>query len=372
MVTASYGESEHPRERALLSADAKAPTLAEVVRVLQTLYPLQYAESWDHPGLIVGDPTDPVRRIVFAVDPTMATIDRALEARADLIVCHHPLLFRSVHEVSGFGVHGAIVGKLYRGHCALWVGHTNADAAFRGVGQAAADAFGLVEERPLVVTGQQNGMQIGIGRVGYLAEPMTLRAFAQHVADVVPKTEYGIEVAGDLEALVTKVAILPGSGDSEFDQVRAADADVYVTSDLRHHPATDALEQARHEAALRRAGVDVGKMTERRDDADVEFDSDDANASGKFDVFSGTACVEAAGSGHYVGIGAQNRVESVGAADVMRPALINTPHSAIESMWFDYAAQDVPAAIERVTGYRPDVVRLTESTDPWLLVLGRD
>ncbi len=113
-------------------------TLRQVVNVVETLYPLRYAESWDAPGLIVGEPGADVGLVAFAADPTMAVIDEAIERGADLLICHHPLLFRSVHAVSGQDVHGAIVGKLYSHHCALWVGHTNADSAWRGVGQAAA------------------------------------------------------------------------------------------------------------------------------------------------------------------------------------------------------------------------------------------
>lgn len=67
-----------------------------------------------------------------------------------MLVCHHPLFFRSVHAVSGLGFRGEIVRKLNLAGCALWVGHTNADAAYRGVGMAAADMFGLVDQRPLV------------------------------------------------------------------------------------------------------------------------------------------------------------------------------------------------------------------------------
>ena len=77
------------------------PMLKQVVDVLETLYPLRYAESWDHPGLIVGDLSAPVRRIEFAADPTMEVVRQAIERGTDLLVCHHPLLFRSVHEVSG-------------------------------------------------------------------------------------------------------------------------------------------------------------------------------------------------------------------------------------------------------------------------------
>ena len=182
-------------------------TLRQVVNVVETLYPLRYAESWDAPGLIVGEPGADVGLVAFAADPTMAVIDEAIERGADLLICHHPLLFRSVHAVSGQDVHGAIVGKLYSHHCALWVGHTNADSAWRGVGQAAADAFGLVDQRPLVpIDDPGSAHAVGLGRVGLLEEPMTLERFAHRVAQALPATNLGIQVAGDLQSLVRRVA----------------------------------------------------------------------------------------------------------------------------------------------------------------------
>ncbi|MCH4209186.1 Nif3-like dinuclear metal center hexameric protein [Bifidobacterium sp.] len=292
------------------------PTLNQIVEVLETLYPLRYAEEWDAPGLIVGDLHAPVRRVAFAVDPTMDVIDDALAMSADLLICHHPLFFRPVHAVSGLDFRGAIVGKLYAGHCALWVGHTNADSAYRGVAQAAADAFGLVEQRPLEpIEDPQAQHAVGLGRIGRLERPMSLEAFARRAAAALPPTKLGVQVGGDLSAPISTVAVLPGSGDSEFDVVRDCGADVYVTSDLRHHPATDALQQMRYEASLCAEGTETGKGS---------------------------------GSG--------------------RPALINTPHSAIESLWLRYAVEDVPAAVEQATGGRLDEVRhLVRNTDPWTL-----
>lgn len=291
------------------------PMLKQVVDVLETLYPLRYAESWDYPGLIVGDLSAPVRRIEFAADPTMEVVRQTIERGTDLLVCHHPLLFRSVHEVSGLGVHGDIVRRLSQAGCALWVGHTNADAAYRGTGMAAADLFGLVDQRPLVpIDDPTSAHPVGLGRVGSLPEPMTLEAFARRVADVLPHTELGVQVCGPLDATVRTVAVLPGSGDSLFDEVRAAGVDVYVTSDLRHHSATDAIEQARYEAAMRGRGIGLG---------------------------SGDAAI--------------------------RPLLINTPHSAIESLWFHYAVEDVPQAVEQATGERPQVYWNRMNTDPWTL-----
>lgn len=142
-------------------------TLKQVVDVLETLYPLRYAEQWDEPGLIVGDLRHDVRNIAFAADPSMAVIDQAIAGGIDLLICHHPLFFRSVHAVSGLGFRGEIVRKLNLAGCALWVGHTNADASYRGVGMAAADAFGLIEQRPLVpIEDPKAEHPVGLGRVG--------------------------------------------------------------------------------------------------------------------------------------------------------------------------------------------------------------
>ncbi|EFA23517.1 Nif3-like dinuclear metal center hexameric protein [Bifidobacterium gallicum] len=287
--------------------------LMQAVNALETLYPLRYAESWDHPGLIVGDLCDPVDSIVFAADPTMDVVEDAIASGANLLVTHHPLFFRAVHEVSGLGVHGAIVNKLVRAHCGLWVGHTNADAAWRGVGMAAADAFGLQDQQPLKpIDDPSTPHAVGLGRVGVLPEPISLEQFAQRVAAALPSTQYGIQVSGPKDASIRTVAVLPGSGDSEFARVNALGVDCYVTSDLRHHPATDQMQQAIYESRMRAEGIALG--------------NGDAQT---------------------------------------RPVLINTPHSAIESLWFRYALTDVPDAIELISGSRPAARWNSTPTDPW-------
>ncbi|TDO69519.1 dinuclear metal center YbgI/SA1388 family protein [Kribbella sp. VKM Ac-2571] len=80
----------------------------------------------------------------------------------------------------------------------------------------------------------------GGGRVGVLAEPLPLAAFGQLVAESLPQTEHGVRVSGDLDRTIETVAVVGGAGDSEFDRVRAAAVDAYLTADLRHHPATEA------------------------------------------------------------------------------------------------------------------------------------
>jgi dinuclear metal center YbgI/SA1388 family protein len=215
-------------------------SLRDVVAALESLYPLESAAEWDRVGLVTGDLDQPVRRVLFALDPTLAVIDEAREWGADLLVTHHPLLLRGVHSVATSSAKGASVTALVRAGVALWVGHTNADVADPGVSTVLADALGLDDQRPLSSEGSY-----AVGRVGRLAAPVSLAEFADVLAAVLPDTAGGIRVSGDPDGAVRTVAVMGGSGDDRFDDVRACGADVYVTADLRHHPVLEAREEAR-------------------------------------------------------------------------------------------------------------------------------
>lgn len=215
--------------------------LREVVDVVESLFPPGTAQSWDRVGLVAGDPEQPVSRILLALDPTLAVIDEARRHAVDLLVTHHPLLLRGIHSVATTSAKGACVTHLVVGDVALYVAHTNADVAAAGVGEALARAAGLVDPTPLT---EPEGQPLG--RVGHLPDAVPLREFARRLWQVLPKAPGGIRVSGDPEAVVRRVAVLPGAGDDAFAAVVASGADVYVTADLRHHPALEAREEARH------------------------------------------------------------------------------------------------------------------------------
>ncbi|MDY6054326.1 Nif3-like dinuclear metal center hexameric protein [Micrococcus sp.] len=227
-------------------AAGPAPTLAEVLEAMERLWPRGLAESWDAVGPVAGRPGAEVRHILWAVDPVQAVVEEAVEVGADLLVTHHPLLLRGVSSVAAVGhagaAKGALLHTLIEHGVALVAAHTNADSAVDGVSDAIARRLGLQDLRPLAPT--EEGADTGIGRVGELADPVTLAEFARTVADTVPRTAAGVRAAGDPGQPVRRVAVCGGAGDSLFDAVRRADADVYLTSDLRHHPASEARETA--------------------------------------------------------------------------------------------------------------------------------
>jgi len=240
---AAPADAAAPGEEPQSESGRSTPVLGDVLLAVEELWPRSLAEQWDAVGPVVGRSNAPVRRILFAVDPVAEVVEEALTWGADLLVTHHPLLLKPVNSVAASSFKGNIVHQLIEAGCALVTVHTNGDSAVGGVSDVLADAFGLQHVRPRAPSA--NGRpEEGTGRVGELGEATTLGTFAETVFSLMPAVAGGVKVAGHRDALVRTVAVCGGAGDSLFDAVREAQADVYVTADLRHHPASEAREAA--------------------------------------------------------------------------------------------------------------------------------
>jgi dinuclear metal center YbgI/SA1388 family protein len=213
--------------------------LADVVRLVDGWYDPAWAEGWDAVGLVCGDPDQPVSKVLLAVDPAAAVVEEAVDWGADLVVCHHPLLLAGVHGVAAITPKGRLVHRLTTSGVALLTAHTNADVPVDGVNESLARAVGVEEPQVLLVEGAP---ERGHGRIGRLAAPTTLRDFAHQVATGLPGTAHGVRVSGDPDRRVQTVAVGSGSGDFLLEAVLHSDADVYLTSDLRHHRAGEFRE----------------------------------------------------------------------------------------------------------------------------------
>lgn len=225
------------------ASENRVPTLSTVWEHINRLWPETLAESWDAVGPVTGRPDQLVHRIVFAVDPTEEVAVDAIERGADLLLTHHPLMLRAVNSVAGDRFKGRVVHTLIEAGCALYTAHTSADSALGGVSDVIIRGLGVEQSEPLAPV--DRGVEgEGIGRVGDLAEECTLAEFAERVYSIMPAVAGGVRGAGNPEGSVKRVAVCGGAGDSLFDAVRASKADVYVTADLRHHPASEAREAA--------------------------------------------------------------------------------------------------------------------------------
>ncbi|MCU1635931.1 MAG: Nif3-like dinuclear metal center hexameric protein [Cryobacterium sp.] len=216
-------------------------SLDDVARAAHEMWPLPGAEEWDAPGLLSGDPGASVDSIHLAVDAVSATVEEAIASGADLLFVHHPLLLRGVTSVAEDRYKGALLARLIRAGCGLLAAHTNADVVPEGTSDILASRIGLTDTVP-ILPGTVPGT--GIGRVGRLQKPVTLGQLARAVAELLPATATGVRVAGDYGSLVETVALCGGAGDSLLSHPLVVASDVYITADLRHHPASEAREQA--------------------------------------------------------------------------------------------------------------------------------
>ena len=226
-------------------------TLQNVLEVIEQLWPASGAEEWDAPGLLSGDPSASVSRILLAVDTVAATVDEAVEGDHDLLLVHHPLLMRGVTTVAESTAKGAMLARLIRGECALVAAHTNADVVETGTSGRLAELLRLrdvaaIADRPGREGRDDDGRTVtGLGRTGVLPEATTLGELARTLAQLLPATAGGVRVGGEYDRRVSQVALCGGAGDSLLAEPGVRASDVYITSDLRHHPASEALESAR-------------------------------------------------------------------------------------------------------------------------------
>lgn len=218
-----------------------APTVAGILAVAEELWPASGAESWDASGLVSGALNAEITHIHLAVDAVAETVDEAIELGAGFMLAHHPLLLRGVTSVAEDRYKGALVAKLIRADCALLAAHTNADVVETGTSATLATRLGLTGVKP-IEPGEASGR--GIGRTGTLPEPTTLGRLARELAGILPPTAGGVKVSGDYDRPVTTVALCAGAGDSLLAEPAVLESDVYITSDLRHHPTSEFRQNA--------------------------------------------------------------------------------------------------------------------------------
>lgn len=217
-----------------------ATTLRELTAYIDTVWPFSGQEDWDNSGVVSGMPDAVVSNVHLAVDVTDATVTEAIDAGADVLVAHHPLLLRGVMTMSEDRYKGDLVARLIRANCALIAVHTNGDRVPTGTSVALATALGVDVSGPIV----SHPLGGGLGIVGTVSI-QSLGDLARRLADVLPATAGGVRVSGEFAKTVQSVAICAGAGDSLLGDPKVREADVYITSDLRHHPASEFREQAR-------------------------------------------------------------------------------------------------------------------------------
>jgi dinuclear metal center YbgI/SA1388 family protein len=370
--------------------------LADVIDALEAAYPPWMAEPWDTGiGLTCGDLADPVDRALLAVDADPVTVAEAAEVGAQLLVTHHPLLFRPVQSVAAGTAKGSLLHALIRAGIAHFAAHTNADRAPGGVNDALADAIGLSGTRPLLpvpapaldkvvvfVPTEHTDRLIaalaaaGAGTIGNYAEAAFVSS-GQGRFRPLPGANPSIGEVGRTERVdETRVEMVlpPARRDGVVAALRAAHPyeepafDVYRTEPvtqpqaglgrvgelpepvmLRRLVARVAAALPATAAGIRAAG-DPDRMI-----ATVAV----CGGAGGRELDAATAC----GADAYLTSDLGHHVVAEHVVDPHRPAVLDVAHWAGEWPWLSRAAE----VITRALGGSVAVTVSTRRTDPWTL-----
>ena len=209
--------------------------LCNLIEIFNDIADPSLCSDWDNSGLIAGDEEKEIKSVLVALDATDDVIDEAVELKADLILTHHPLIFRGIKKVNSRDFTGRRIMKLIQNDIACFAMHTNFDISC--MSDEAADRLGLSDAGILQPTGEN----IGFGRVGTLSRRMRIIELSDHVKEKF-ELEY-VKVFGDTDCIVQNVAIMPGSGASAIDDAVNAKAQVLITGDIDHHEGIDAVEK---------------------------------------------------------------------------------------------------------------------------------
>lgn len=223
----------------------------ELLRRLDELAPQAYACEWDNPGFLAGREEKEIRRVLVALDATDEVVEQAIREQADMLLTHHPLIFKPLKQVNNQNFISRRIVKLIQADICYTAMHTNFDIAPGCMADLAAERLGLQPEEPLEVTGEADGHPVGVGKIGTLSEPVSVEVLARRVKEAFGLpfvTVYGTE---QVTEPVNRVAISPGAGGSMIAHGVKKGAQVLVTGDIGHHDGIDA-------AACHMAVIDAG------------------------------------------------------------------------------------------------------------------
>ena len=205
--------------------------IKEVLSALERFAPLPLQEGWDNAGLQIGLTEAEVSGALLCLDVNEAIVDEAIEKGCNLIVSHHPLLFKGLKTISDGDYVQRTVMKAILNRIAIVSMHTNMDNAKGGVNYKIAEHLGLHDVE--FFAEKSGNIEAGSGVVGLLPEPMSATAFIQLV-----KERFGVKCAQCNELLlrpVNKVAICGGSGDFLLADAIAKGADAFITGEMHYH-----------------------------------------------------------------------------------------------------------------------------------------
>lgn len=203
-----------------------------ICTLIEKKFPLEYAEDYDNVGLLIGDENKEVERILISLEITEKVINEAIEKNVDMIISHHPLIFKPLKKITNSGYVENQVIKLIENKINLYALHTNFDAAKDGMNSILCEKLKLENIEEL-----QDNLETSIGKIGYLPNEVDFKTFYNNI-----KLIFNIKnviVSGDDNKVIKKVAVVGGSGSGYLNDALKKNCDCLLTGDVKHHTALD-------------------------------------------------------------------------------------------------------------------------------------
>ncbi len=214
------------------------PSLKDVINILDELAPFKLAENWDNSGLQVGSYDLIIKKIMIALDPTLEAVCRASSVGAQLLITHHPLLFRAVSCIDLDTFPGDVIREAVKNDIAVIAAHTNLDSAKKGINYHLAKKIGLADVEVLEPKELYGEEGYGLGVIGNLPESSDLLSVSCLIKEILGLNT--VKVIGPDESVVKRIAVVGGSGRDFINIAVKKNADLLITGDIGHHDALTA------------------------------------------------------------------------------------------------------------------------------------
>lgn len=218
--------------------------LGHLLSYLESVAPLHLQEDYDNAGLITGHPDMTIKGVIVCLDAIESVVDEAISMDCNVIIAHHPIVFRGMKRFNGTNYVERTIIKAIKHDIAIYAIHTNLDNVYlNGVNSKIAERLGLVDTRILLTkdVNHHQAQVVGSGMIGVLPEVMSTLDFMRHL-----KNNMGLHTIKHTRLcrdVVRSVAVCGGAGGFLLNQAIRHGADIFITSDYKYHEFFDANDK---------------------------------------------------------------------------------------------------------------------------------
>lgn len=208
---------------------------SHIINIMNEYANVDLAEDWDNVGLIIGDENSNVKKILVTLDIDDDVIEEAISKKCNMIISHHPLIFKGIKNINTTTILGKRIIKLIKNNINVYSAHTNLDIAKNGTNDTFAKLLNL--KNIINFFPSNNSYEFGLGRIGELEQEVLFENVIKKVKDILNLSN--LVFCGDLNNKIKKIAICTGAGgeiDFIFNAIKQK-CDLYITGDVKYHNA---------------------------------------------------------------------------------------------------------------------------------------